>query len=73
MKYLLVFSLAFGLVACEDSAQEKLAKIELEKKPLVDAISKKNACVRAARLKKDIDSERKCVAELEKWRKENNK
>lgn len=73
MKYLLFFSLALGLVACEDSAQEKLAKIELEKKPLVEAISKKNACIRAARVKKDIDAERKCVAELEQWRKENNK
>jgi hypothetical protein len=73
MKYLLVFSLAFGLVACEDSAQEKLAKIELDKKPLVDAISKNNACIRAARVKKDIDAERKCNTELEQWRKENNK
>ena len=73
MKRLLVFFLALGLVACEDSAQEKLAKIELEKKPLRDALVKKDKCVNAARLKKDIDAERKCTAELEQWRKENNK
>ena len=73
MKRLFVVFLALGLVACEDSAQEKLAKIELEKKPLSDALVKKDKCVRAARLKKDIDAERKCVAELEQWRKENNK
>jgi hypothetical protein len=73
MKYLLFFSLALGLVACEDSAQEKLAKIELEKKPLVEAISKNNACIRAARLKKDVAAANKCDSELEQWRKENNK
>ncbi len=73
MKRLLIVFLALGLVACEDSAQEKLAKIELEKKPLVEAISKNNACVRAARLKKDVAAADKCDAELEQWRKENNK
>ena len=73
MKRLLVVFLALGLVACEDSAQEKLAKIELEKQPLMDALDKKNKCVRAARLKKDVAAADKCDADLEQWRKENNK
>jgi hypothetical protein len=40
---------------------------------LSDAIVRKDKCVNAARLKKDIDAARKCTAELEQWRKENNK
>jgi hypothetical protein len=73
MKRLLVVFLALGLVACEDSAQEKLAKIELEKKPLSDKIGEKQVCEREALAKKDFAAANKCQADLDQWRKENNK
>ena len=73
MKRLLVVFLALGLVACEDSAQEKLAKIELEKKPLSDKIGEMQKCEREAIYRKDVAAANKCQADLDQWKKENNK